>query len=137
MNVSSVFGRSLEAAIFVIGVWAIGHMSWGFAALAERLPWEGAGNAVVLLYYVVPDLETLLSRHGDRTQPRKRADSSPSQRDDPGRSRNQIWMAPASGRDKPRRYTAEDRSSWSPRWSPAAWRSTRPTARPCDAPRAA
>jgi len=56
--VFSSFAPPLEAAIFVVGVWAIGHMSWGFAALAARLPWEGVGNAVVLLYYVVPDLET-------------------------------------------------------------------------------
>lgn len=55
--VFSSFAPPIEAAIFTAGVWAIGHMSWGFAALAERLP-STAGNTIGLLYYVVPDLET-------------------------------------------------------------------------------
>ncbi len=38
--------------------------------------------------------------------------------DDPGRSRNQIWVVPANGRKRPRRFTPEERSSSSPRWSP-------------------
>ncbi len=38
--------------------------------------------------------------------------------DQPGRSHNQIWLVDAAGRDAPRRLTPEDRSSWSPRWSP-------------------
>jgi dipeptidyl aminopeptidase/acylaminoacyl peptidase len=42
----------------------------------------------------------------------------PRELDDHGRSRNQIWVAPANGRQPPRRYTAEKASSWSPRWSP-------------------
>jgi ABC-type transport system involved in multi-copper enzyme maturation permease subunit len=56
--VFSAFAPPIEAAIFTAGLWAIGHMSWGFAALAERLPSETIGNAVSLLYYVFPDLET-------------------------------------------------------------------------------
>jgi len=56
--VFSSFAPPIEAAVFVAGVWAIGHMSWGFTALAERLPSAAVGNAVALLYYVVPDLET-------------------------------------------------------------------------------
>jgi len=56
--VFSSFAPPIEAAIFTVGVWAIGHMSWGFAALAERLPSAALGNAIGLIYYVVPDLET-------------------------------------------------------------------------------
>ena len=55
--VFSAFAPPIEAAIFTAGIWAIGHMSWGFAALAERMPPPG-GNVISLLYYVVPDLET-------------------------------------------------------------------------------
>ncbi len=56
--VFSSFAPPIEAAIFTVGMWAIGHMSWGFAALAARLPSETLGNTIGLLYYVVPDLET-------------------------------------------------------------------------------
>ncbi len=56
--VFSSFAPPIEAAIFTVGVWAIGHMSWGFAALAERLPSPAIGNAIALIYYVLPDLET-------------------------------------------------------------------------------
>jgi dipeptidyl aminopeptidase/acylaminoacyl peptidase len=38
--------------------------------------------------------------------------------DDPGGSRNQIWIAPADGRTEPRPYTQLEHSSWAPRWSP-------------------
>jgi dipeptidyl aminopeptidase/acylaminoacyl peptidase len=38
--------------------------------------------------------------------------------DQPGRSHNQIWLVDAAGKHEPRRLTPEDRSSWSPRWSP-------------------
>lgn len=56
--VFSSFAPPIEAAIFTAGVYAIGHMSWGFAALAERLPGESFGTFVTALYYVLPDLET-------------------------------------------------------------------------------
>jgi ABC-type transport system involved in multi-copper enzyme maturation permease subunit len=56
--VFSSFAPPIEAAIFTVGIWAIGHMSWGFAALAARLPSEAAASAIGLIYYVVPDLET-------------------------------------------------------------------------------
>jgi Cu-processing system permease protein len=55
--VFSSFAPPIEAAIFTAGVWAIGHMSSGFAALVARLPGEAAASAVSLLYYVVPNLE--------------------------------------------------------------------------------
>ena len=56
--VFSSFAPPIEAAIFTAGVWAIGHMSWGFAALAARIPSEAFGQAVTALYYLMPDLET-------------------------------------------------------------------------------
>jgi ABC-type transport system involved in multi-copper enzyme maturation permease subunit len=56
--VFSSFAPPIEAAVYTVGVWAIGHMSWGFAALAERLPSAAVANAIGLIYYVVPDLET-------------------------------------------------------------------------------
>lgn len=56
--VFSSFAPPIEAAIFTVGVYAIGHMSWGFAALAERLPGESFATFVTVLYYVLPDLET-------------------------------------------------------------------------------
>jgi dipeptidyl aminopeptidase/acylaminoacyl peptidase len=42
----------------------------------------------------------------------------PSPLDKPGRSQNQIWLVDTAGKHEPRRMTPEDRSSWSPRWSP-------------------
>ena len=56
--VFSSFAPPIEAAIFTFAMWAIGHMSWGFASLAERLPSEAVGRTIGLLYYVVPNLET-------------------------------------------------------------------------------
>lgn len=56
--VFSSFAPPIEAAIFTAGIWAIGHMSWGFAALAERVPSAVVGGVVNGLYYVMPDLET-------------------------------------------------------------------------------
>lgn len=44
--------------------------------------------------------------------------SVPRPLDDPGGSRSQIWMVDAAGKHLPRRFTAEDASSWRPRWAP-------------------
>lgn len=55
--VFSSFAPPIEAAIFTVGIWAIGHMSTGFAQLAARLP-NAVGHGIGLIYYVVPDLET-------------------------------------------------------------------------------
>ncbi|MGD8330918.1 MAG: ABC transporter permease [Acidobacteriota bacterium] len=56
--VFSSFAPPIEAAILTAGVWAIGHMSWGFAALAARIPSESVGYVITALYHLVPDLET-------------------------------------------------------------------------------
>jgi len=56
--VFSSFAPPIEAAILTAAVWAIGHMTWGLAALAERLPSANVGWAIGLIYYVLPDLET-------------------------------------------------------------------------------
>ncbi|MFO7566756.1 MAG: S9 family peptidase [Enhygromyxa sp.] len=42
----------------------------------------------------------------------------PSPLDEPGKSHNQIWLVDVAGKHRPRRFTPEGRSSWSPRWSP-------------------
>ncbi|HLT39998.1 MAG TPA: S9 family peptidase, partial [Enhygromyxa sp.] len=42
----------------------------------------------------------------------------PNPLDKPGRSHSQIWLVDAAGKQRPRRFTPEQRSSWSPRWSP-------------------
>jgi len=55
--VFSSFAPPIEAAIFTVGIWAIGHMSTGFAQLADRLP-NAVGRGIGLIYYLVPDLET-------------------------------------------------------------------------------
>lgn len=56
--VFSSFAPPIEAAILTAAVWAIGHMSWGLGALAERLPSANIGWAIGLIYYILPDLET-------------------------------------------------------------------------------
>lgn len=38
--------------------------------------------------------------------------------DEPGRAHSQIWLVDAAGKQKPRQFTPEGRSSWRPRWSP-------------------
>lgn len=42
----------------------------------------------------------------------------PNPLDQPGKAHNQIWLVDAAGKQRPRRFTPESRSSWAPRWSP-------------------
>jgi dipeptidyl aminopeptidase/acylaminoacyl peptidase len=42
----------------------------------------------------------------------------PNPLDKPGKAHNQIWLVDVAGKQRPRRFTPENRSSWSPRWSP-------------------
>ncbi|HVH99882.1 MAG TPA: S9 family peptidase [Enhygromyxa sp.] len=42
----------------------------------------------------------------------------PNPLDEPGKSHSQIWLVDSAGKQKPRRFTPEGRSSWAPRWSP-------------------
>lgn len=56
--VFSAFTTPMLAAIFTIGIYVLGHLTWGFTELVERLPGRTVRVVTTTLYYVLPDLET-------------------------------------------------------------------------------
>lgn len=56
--VFSAFTTPMLAAIFTIGIYVLGHLTWGFADLVERLPGTAVRYLTTVLYYTLPDLET-------------------------------------------------------------------------------
>jgi len=56
--VFSSFTTPMLSAIFTIGIYVLGHLTWGFADLVERLPGRTVQVLTTVLYYTLPDLET-------------------------------------------------------------------------------
>ncbi|MFQ5743483.1 MAG: ABC transporter permease [Acidobacteriota bacterium] len=53
----SCFTTPMLAAVFTLGIYLLGHLSWGLGELADRLP-SGVAWMVNGIYYLLPDLET-------------------------------------------------------------------------------
>jgi dipeptidyl aminopeptidase/acylaminoacyl peptidase len=88
-------------------------VSWVVEAEAAATRSDRLTTADIVLMREVTDVE--LSPDGTLVAHTLRV---PSPLDEPGRSHSQIWLVDAAGKQPPRRFTPEGRSSWSPRWSP-------------------
>lgn len=88
-------------------------ITWATSAEAEAQRTDQLTAEDIVLMREVTDVE--LSPDGLRLAHVVRV---PNPLDEPGRSHNQIWLVDAAGKQRPRRFTPEGRSSWSPRWSP-------------------
>ncbi len=56
--VFSSFTTPILAAVFTLATYVVGHLSWGFADFAARVPSPLTRVLVTVLYYGIPDLET-------------------------------------------------------------------------------
>ena len=67
--VFSSFASPILAAIFTLGIYVVGHLSWALREAAFRVPSAVAGWLISALYYGLPDLETFNVRaqvvHGE------------------------------------------------------------------------
>lgn len=110
----------LAASFLVLLACACAHadaqstaISWVAQVEADAKRSDQLTTEDIVLMRSVSDVE--LSPDGDQIAHVLRV---PRPLDQPGRSHTQIWLVDAAGKHEPRRLTAEDRSSWHPRWSP-------------------
>jgi dipeptidyl aminopeptidase/acylaminoacyl peptidase len=88
-------------------------ISWVTEAEAAAQRTDQLTAEDIVLMSEVTDVE--LSPDGSRVAHVVRV---PNPLDQPGKAHNQIWIVDTAGKQRPRRFTPEGRSSWSPRWSP-------------------